>query len=102
MTDAAGARADFVKGLSDVLVPAVTETDNRVRALFEAQEALQKEIHRLSKELETFIDAAQVPSLAIYTQKLNNAKQRMDNINAVLQRIQDRVGRIEKNFINKK
>ena len=53
-------------------------------------------------ELETFIDAAQVPSLAIYTQKLNNAKQRMDNINAVLQRIQDRVGRIEKNFINKK
>ena len=52
-------------------------------------------------ELETFIEAAQVPSLTIYTQKLNTAKQRMDNINSILQRIQERISRIEKNFIKK-
>ena len=52
-------------------------------------------------ELETFIDTAQVPSLALYTQKLAHAKQRMESINAILQRIQDRITRIEKNFVKK-
>lgn len=52
-------------------------------------------------ELETFVETAQVPSLTPYSQKLVTAKQRMENINVVLQRIQERISRIEKNFVKK-
>merc|ERR1712137_1459113 len=64
--DDSRAQDDYVAGLMNVLMPAVEETDNRVRALFEAQELLQKEIHRLSRELETFVETAQVPGLTAY------------------------------------
>ena len=75
--------------------------NKRVQGLFEAQEALQKEIHRLSKELENFVETAQSPTLSAYAQKLTTSRQRMEHINAVLIQIQERLARLEKNYVKK-
>lgn len=74
----------------------------RIQALFEAQEDLQGEIQRLSKELESFVETSQAPTLASYAHKLTNAKQRIENTNALLSQIQDRIIRLEKTYVKQK
>jgi len=90
----------FARGMLDTLKPIVEETDARVQAVFTAQATLQREIQRLSKELDVFAEQSQTPSLMPYVNKLAQAKHRMDNIHRILQATRDRLHRLERLFLS--
>eukprot|EP01095_Lingulamoeba_sp_RSL-Kostka_P011908 TRINITY_DN463_c1_g1_i1.p1 TRINITY_DN463_c1_g1~~TRINITY_DN463_c1_g1_i1.p1 ORF type:complete len:112 (-),score=31.27 TRINITY_DN463_c1_g1_i1:138-473(-) len=91
----------FANGLLEMLLPVVQETDNNIQKVFSSQELLNKEIQRLSSELEAFVGISQTPALNEYVHKLTQAKQRAENIQVVLLQIQERVSRMERIAINK-
>eukprot|EP01116_Phalansterium_solitarium_P003603 TRINITY_DN14416_c0_g1_i1.p1 TRINITY_DN14416_c0_g1~~TRINITY_DN14416_c0_g1_i1.p1 ORF type:complete len:187 (+),score=35.51 TRINITY_DN14416_c0_g1_i1:25-561(+) len=96
--DIAASTKVFANGLLAALTPVVTECDNHVAAVFKSQNELNEQIDILTRELEAFqaVQKSPAPSLVAPLQTLNRSKQRLNNINATLLNIRDRLDRVER------
>jgi len=86
----------FAQGLIQLLAPVISECDGRIQDVFTSQAELSQQIDLLSEELAKFMDVSKTPHLTSYIQKLNNARARMNNINATLAQINSRLDKMQK------
>ncbi|XP_064395139.1 SNARE-associated protein Snapin-like [Halichondria panicea] len=85
-------------GILGVLSPAVQQVDSKITEVRKSQAELRDKIDALGEELRVLSEKQKVPvDLDTYVKKLANSRKRILLVNDILQNVQDRLEKLNKN-----
>lgn len=82
-------------GLLTLLTPMVDKCDDGIERALKSQAMLSQEIDRVASELQSFLTASTLPSLAPHAQRLADIRRRVASANSTMAAVQARLTRIE-------
>ncbi|KAG2184782.1 hypothetical protein INT43_000695 [Umbelopsis isabellina] len=88
-------KSHIVDGLISVIQPVIYETDLRIVAVRQSQNELNKEIERLTAELQLFSDITDPPALQASHAKLMTARKQLAHSNQLLQSVHTRISKMQ-------
>ncbi|KAI9596768.1 hypothetical protein BDF19DRAFT_421283 [Syncephalis fuscata] len=88
------AHAATRQAIFEGLVKVMQTLEDRAAAVRETQDELQQEVVRIQAELRRFSESAKAPNLTDAAQRLVHARNKLENVNNLLLRVQERLDRL--------